>query len=222
MDTEITMAAIPTCAEEAVASFAATYKVKNGKGYLAVKRVMDILMAIVMGVVLFIPMVILGIAIWLESPGPVIFTQERLGLNGKPYTMYKFRSMYNDAEKDGPQWAKVGDPRCTKIGRVIRLFHVDELPQLWNVLKGDMSMVGPRPEREFFYQAFDVTIPEYRARLLVKPGLTGLTQINGQYDLTAEERLVYDLEYMEKRSLWMDIVCIWKTVAVVFNHKGAR
>ena len=136
--------------------------------------------------------------------------------------MYKFRSMYLDAEKDGPRWASVNDDRCTKVGRFIRRTHIDELPQLFNVLKGDMSMVGPRPERAYFYDEFEKDIPDFRERLRVMPGLTGLSQVNGCYDMTPAQRLAYDKTYMESRSVWTDLKILGQTVVVVFNGKGAR
>lgn len=207
---------------ETVQSFASKYKFNSRKRYLIVKRAFDIVVAGLGGLVLLIPMALIALAIWLESPGPAIYKQERVGKNGKPFMMYKFRSMYVDAEKDGPQWAKVEDDRCTKIGRVIRLWHIDELPQILNVLKGEMSIVGPRPEREYFYAQFEQRIPHYRARLLVDQGLTCIAQVNGCYDLKPEERIVYDVEYMEKQSIWTDVKCVLQTFAVLVNHKGAR
>ena len=165
---------------------------------------------------------IVSLCICAESAGPAIFKQERLGLGGKPYTMYKFRSMYLDAEKDGPRWATVNDDRCTKVGRFIRRSHIDEIPQLFNVLKGDMSMVGPRPERAYFYDEFEKDIPDFRERLRVLPGLTGLSQVNGCYDMTPAQRLAYDKTYMESRCVWTDLKILFQTVIVVFNGKGAR
>ena len=202
--------------------FRKKYTYNDKTGYLAGKRIFDIAVAAVGGAILLLPMAVIAAMIWLESPGPAIYKQERVGKDGKPFMMYKFRSMRIDAEKDGPQWAKVEDDRCTKIGRVIRLWHIDELPQILNVLKGEMSIVGPRPEREFFYEEFEKRIPDYRARLLVDQGLTCIAQVNGCYDLKPEERLIYDVEYMEKQSLWTDIKCVLQTFGVLVNHKGAR
>ena len=199
-----------------------TYKVNNNRWYLLVKRVFDIIASAVGGVVLLVPMLLLALAIRIESPGPAIYKQERLGKDEQPFMMYKFRSMHLDSEKNGPQWAEINDNRCTKIGRAIRLCHADELPQLWNVLKGEMSLVGPRPEREYFYQAFEKVVPDFRVRLKIVPGLTGLSQVNGCYDLTPEERFAYDVFYMENRSVWVDIKCLLQTVLVIFNQKGAR
>lgn len=198
------------------------YKANNKKGYLIPKRIFDLVFSLLALLVLLLPMAIVALLIRLESPGPVIYKQERLGKNGKPFMMYKFRSMRNDAEKNGPQWAKIGDPRCTKVGKVIRVWHIDELPQLWNVVLGDMTIVGPRPEREFFYQEFEKEIPGFRDRLLVDQGLTCIAQVNGCYDLTPAGRLEYDVEYIQKQSLWTDFKCVLKTFVVLFNHKGAR
>ena len=198
------------------------YHVNNDPVYLFFKRFFDILLSAVAMLLLAIPMGIVALLIKIESAGPAIYKQERLGKNGVPYTMYKFRSMHIDSEKDGPQWAEVNDARCTRIGRIIRVTHVDELPQLLNVFKGEMSLVGPRPERQYFYDQFETYIPGFKERLRVTPGLTGLSQVNGCYDLLPEERLEYDIEYMEKRSLWFDFKCILKTFVVVLNGKGAR
>ncbi len=198
------------------------YKVNNKKGYLIFKRIFDLIVAVLALLVLLLPMAVVAVLIRIESPGPVIYKQERLGKNGKPFMMYKFRSMRNDAEKGGPQWATVGDPRCTKVGKVIRVWHIDELPQLWNVVLGEMTIVGPRPEREFFYQEFEKEIPNFRDRLLVDQGLTCIAQVNGCYDLTPAGRLEYDVEYIRKQSLWTDFKCILKTFVVLFSHKGAR
>lgn len=198
------------------------YMYNTKKSYLVTKRIFDIIASVVGGLVLLIPMVITAVLIKLESPGPAIYSQERIGKDGKPFVMYKFRSMYVNSEKNGPQWASKNDQRCTKVGKVIRLFHIDELPQLWNVFIGDMSVVGPRPERAYFYEIFKERVPDFEERLRVLPGLTCIAQVNGCYDLLPEERFAYDIEYMEKQSMWMDILCILQTFPVIFNHKGAR
>ena len=169
-----------------------------------------------------IALAVIAVLVYLDSPGPVLYRQERLGLYRKPFTLYKFRSMQLDAEEDGPQWAKRDDERVTRIGRILRNTRLDELPQLWNILRGDMSFVGPRPERACFYEIFESYIPEFGKRMLVKPGLTGWAQVNGGYDLSPEEKIVYDLEYMRKRSVRMDLRCILKTVRLVVTHEGAR
>ena len=196
--------------------------VSGSRAYLFVKRVFDINGALAAGTVLLIPMLVIAALIRLDSPGPALFKQERLGKGGKAFTILKFRSMRLDAEKNGPQWADENDDRCTRIGRILRKSRLDELPQLWNIFKGEMSFVGPRPERACFYDEFETYIHGFRNRLLVKPGLTGLAQVNGGYDLKPEEKIVYDLEYIEKRSLWLDIKILFKTVAVIFDHDGAK
>ena len=190
--------------------------------FFAVKRIMDVILSFVSGLALALPMVIIAILIKLDSPGPAIFRQERLGKDGKPFTIYKFRTMYLDAEADGPQWAKRNDCRCTPLGRFLRHTRLDELPQLWNILKGDMSIVGPRPERACFYSEFETYIHGFHYRLLVKPGLTGLAQVNGGYDLKPEEKIMFDMEYIQKQSIELDLKCILQTIHLVFTHEGAR
>lgn len=197
-------------------------EIKASMGYRFTKRLFDIVASLLLGLTLLLPMLLIGILIWCSSPGPALFRQERLGLNGKKFTMLKFRSMTNDAEADGPQWAAENDERCTKIGAFLRKTRLDELPQLWNILKGDMSFVGPRPEREYFYDEFETYIIGFRKRMLVKPGLTGLAQVNGGYELLPEEKIVYDMEYIENMSLKMDVKCIAKTARLIFTHEGAR
>lgn len=190
--------------------------------YRIVKRFFDVLVALLGLLVLGVPMLLLALLIRLDSKGPAIFAQERLGVHGTPFTMYKFRTMQLDAEKDGPQWASENDRRCTKLGRIIRKSRVDELPQLVNVLKGEMSIVGPRPERAFFYNEFEQYIHGFSQRLEAIPGITGWAQVNGGYNLLPEEKIVYDMEYIRNCSLQMDIKCLVRTIGVVFGHKGAR
>ena len=190
--------------------------------YRFVKRGIDLAAGLFGGLVLLIPMLIIGVIIRLDSPGEALFRQERLGKDGKPFMMVKFRSMRIDAEENGPQWAVSEDDRCTRVGQFLRKTRLDELPQLWNIFMGHMSIVGPRPERAYFYDEFETYINGFRNRLTVRPGLTGLAQVNGGYDLKPEEKIVYDMEYIRKQSLWLDIVCILKTVRLVFTHEGAR
>lgn len=197
-------------------------QVSGGHFFLVAKRIFDLVFAGLAGAILLVPMIVIALLVRLDSPGPALFKQERLGKGGKPFMMIKFRSMIMDAEAHGPQWAEKDDDRCTRLGRILRSTRMDELPQLWNILKGDMSFVGPRPERAYFYDHFETYIPGFRNRLLVKPGLTGHAQVNGGYDLSAEEKIVYDMEYIRERSVLMDIKCILKTIAVVFSHNGAR
>lgn len=190
--------------------------------YLSFKRGLNIILSAIAFAILLIPMIVIGILIKIDSPGPVLFKQERLGKDGKPFMIYKFRSMVEDAEKDGPKWADKDDGRCTRVGMFLRKSRLDELSQLLNILKGDMSLVGPRPEREYFYKRFSEYIPDFPKRLEVQPGLTGLAQVNGGYDLGPEEKLKYDVEYIKKRSIGLDCRCIIKTARLVFTHEGAR
>ena len=196
--------------------------VSSNPFYLAVKRCFDILISLIAGALLLIPMLLIGGLIRLDSPGPALFKQERLGKNGKTFVMYKFRSMIQEAEEDGAKWAAKNDHRVTKIGKVLRGTRLDELPQLWNILKGDMSFVGPRPERACFYEEFETYVHGFRHRLLVQPGLTGWAQVNGGYDLKPEEKIIYDMEYIRKRSVGMDLKCIIRTVRLIFTREGAR
>lgn len=190
--------------------------------YDFVKRIGDVVLSILLFLVLSPLMCMIAIFIKIDSSGPVIFAQERLGKNGVPFLMYKFRSMTVDAEKDGPKWASENDDRCTRVGKILRKARLDEIPQLWNILEGDMSFVGPRPERAYFYQKFEAEIPGFKDRLAVKPGLTGLAQINGGYDLGPGEKIVYDMEYIEHPSIHLDVKCMLKTFTLIFTHKGAR
>ncbi|MDO4622407.1 MAG: sugar transferase [Eubacteriales bacterium] len=192
------------------------------KQYESVKRMFDVLSSFI-GLVLFsLPMIIISILIYGDSKGPILYKQERLGKNGVPFIMYKFRSMRLDAESEGPRWAEENDERCTEIGKFLRNTRLDELPQLWNILRGDMSFVGPRPERAYFYREFKRTIPDFYKRLQVIPGLTGYAQVNGGYDLSPEEKLQFDLEYINRRSIGLDLLCMIKTVRLIFTHEGAR
>ena len=185
--------------------------------YSFFKRLFDIIFSILGLVILILPMIIIGIVIKADSKGNVIFSQERLGTNNKPFTIYKFRTMRTDAEENGPQWAEKYDYRCTKVGQVLRQTRLDELPQLWNILKGDMSFVGPRPERDYFYKKFETYINGFHQRTKVIPGLTGWAQVNGGYEIPPEEKIIYDMEYIEKRSLLLDLKCLFLTIRVVFS-----
>ena len=190
--------------------------------YQAVKRLFDVVVSALALLILGIPMLLLMPVIRADSPGPAIFRQERLGKDGKPLVIYKYRTMQMDAERDGPQWARAHDVRCTKLGRLLRRGHIDELPQLVNVLRGEMSLVGPRPERACFYQEFERYIRGFSQRLQVTPGITGWAQINGGYELLPEEKILFDMEYIRHRSVMFDIRCLLGTVRVVFRHDGAR
>lgn len=186
------------------------------------KRALDIFASFLALAILWFPMLIVGILVKLTSKGPMIYKQERLTLNGKSFMLYKFRSMVNDAEKNGAQWAKENDSRVTKFGKFMRKCRLDELPQLINILKGDMSIVGPRPERPEFYEEFESYIHGFSQRLKVKCGLTGYAQIHGGYDVTPQEKIKLDIYYIKNRSFWMDIKMIFGTIGVIFSHKGAR
>lgn len=191
--------------------------------YDLIKRLFDITASLLGLIVLFIPMVVIGILIKCSSKGCIFFKQERLGLNGKKIRIVKFRTMYTNAEETGAKWSDgEDDERIFPFGKILRDFRLDELPQLWCILKGDMSIVGPRPERECFYDAFETYIHGFRERLKVIPGLTGHAQINGGYDLKPEEKIIYDVEYIKNRSLWFDLKVIFKTIKVVFTHEGAK
>jgi len=148
------------------------------------------------------------------SKGPVLFGQERMGLDGGTFRMLKFRSMRLDAEEEtGPVWAQAGDPRRTRLGTLLRAASLDELPQLWNVIRGEMSLVGPRPERPVFIQEFRQRIPRYMLRHMMKAGITGWAQVNGWRGNTSlEKRIEYDLYYIEHWSLWFDVRILWLTL----------
>ena len=191
-------------------------------GYESVKRSADILAAAVGCVVGFIPMVICGLLVKLEDGGPAIYSQTRLGQEKKPFQIYKLRTMRTDAEKNGAQWADRDDQRGTRVGRILRRTHLDELPQLFNILKGDMSLIGPRPERPEMTDNFENEIPGFTNRLMVKPGLTGLAQVNGGYDISPEEKLKYDLDYIRNQGVLLDMKILLKTVWVTLTGKGAR
>jgi exopolysaccharide biosynthesis polyprenyl glycosylphosphotransferase len=190
--------------------------------YLMVQRLFDIVLAIAGLVVAFPFLVIFSIAIKLDTKGTVFYRQERVGMKGKYFQLLKLRTMEMDAEKDGPRWADTNDMRVTRIGRYLRKTRIDELPQLLNVLKGDMSIIGPRPERPIFTEIFNKKTPGFIKRLAIKPGLTGWAQVNGGYDITPEEKLAYDLEYIRKRSFFLDVKILLLTFKVVMTGEGAR
>lgn len=220
---------------------------------LRVKRIADTLISAIC-LILFTPLlVVTGILIWLDSPGPIIYRQVRIGQNrrrtdrrklgfkleadrrngdrrkenmpGRPFYIYKFRTMVDCAEKGtGPVWAKPGDPRITRVGRLLRKKRLDELPQLFNVLIGQMSLVGPRPERHHFVQRLSRHIEDYEQRLWLRPGITGLAQVSAGYDSSLESAKVktkYDLKYIRHWHITEDLIIILKTIAVMLNGKGA-
>jgi sugar transferase (PEP-CTERM system associated) len=190
------------------------------------KRVEDIVLAGSMLILLFPFLLLVAILIKLDSKGPVFFSQDRVGKDKKEYMMHKFRSMVQDAEKlTGPVWAGENDPRITRVGKVIRKYRIDELPQLWEVLVGKMSLVGPRPERKHFTDKLEEQIPYYGQRFNVKPGLTGWAQVCYDYGATVEdavEKLNYELFYIKNMSLTLDIVIVLKTIKTVLFGRGAR
>jgi Undecaprenyl-phosphate glucose phosphotransferase len=188
-----------------------------------VKRVIDVVISTVGLVFLAGPLALIAAAVKLTSRGPVFYRQERMGLDGKPFTIVKFRSMQHEAEREtGPVWAQQDDPRVTELGRFLRRANLDELPQLWNVLRGDMSIVGPRPERPHFVEQFKHRIPQYMLRHKVKAGLTGWAQVNGWRGNTPlEKRIEYDLYYIENWSVRLDLKIMWLTVIKGFFHKHA-
>jgi len=188
------------------------------------KRAVDFVLALFMLAISWPLMIATALFVRFDSPGPILFTQERVGRDGKPFTLFKFRSMRADAEKlSGPVWATQDDPRITKSGKFIRKTRLDELPQLFNVLAGHMSLVGPRPEREHFVEDLAKKIPYFRQRHIVKPGLTGWAQINYRYGSTFEDavqKLQFDLFYIKNQSLLFDLSILFNTVKIVILRKG--
>jgi sugar transferase (PEP-CTERM system associated) len=198
----------------------------QGAWRTAVKRVFDIFCATTLSLLAAPIMLVTAVLIKLESAGPVLYRQERVGQNGRTFSIAKFRSMRTDAEKDGkPRWASANDDRVTSVGHIIRRLRIDELPQLLNVLRGDMSLVGPRPERPFFVDQLTQEIPFYALRHSVKPGVTGWAQVRYPYGATVEdsqEKLQFDLYYVKNHTLFLDLVVLMETVGVVLTGKGAR
>lgn len=190
---------------------------------LRAKRVFDILVSVALLVLLSPILVLIAAAIRLDSAGPAIYRQKRMGQHGKVFTIYKFRSMHTNAEVDGARWAGQNDSRVTSVGRVLRVMRLDELPQLLNVVRGDMSFIGPRPERPEFADMLESSIPYYEHRHLVRPGITGWAQVMYPYGASVEdarEKLQYDLYYIKRYSLLLDIAILFKTVRVVLLGKG--
>ena len=189
----------------------------------SLKRILDVTVALT-GFLLALPLMILtAIAIKIFDPGPIFYSQERAGRYEKPFRVYKFRTMRVDAEKlSGPMLAQENDPRITRLGAFLRAVRLDELPQIWNVLVGDMSIVGPRPERPFFVEKFKEEIPEYVYRMNVKPGITGLAQVYGKYNTTAYDKLIYDLVYIQNAGLRTDLTIIIQPVRVLFQKSATE
>ncbi len=188
-----------------------------------VKRAIDVVISVVMLLILSPLFGVVSLVIKLTSSGPVFYRQVRIGKNGAEFTIFKFRTMFEGAEEEtGATLAMEDDPRVTPVGRFLRKWRIDELPQLWNVLKGEMSLVGPRPERPEFVVEFSNKIPLYVERLRVRPGITGLAQVNGRYDSAPEDKLRYDLAYIYNYSLFLDLKIIFLTVRVIITGWGAR
>jgi exopolysaccharide biosynthesis polyprenyl glycosylphosphotransferase len=187
-----------------------------------VRRMLDILFSLILLVVLSPVLFILMLLIKVESPGPIFYRQERVGLYGKTFIITKLRSMRVDAEKKGPQIAAKNDPRVTRVGWFMRRTRLDEWPQLLNVLRGEMHLVGPRPERPMFTQQYARKIMGFKNRLKVRPGLTGWAQINGGNDVTILEKYKLDMYYIYNRSLLLDLKILFITIWIVFSGSGAR
>ena len=197
-------------------------EIRASHSYLVFKRIIDLIIGII-GCVVTSPIILITcILVRIESKGNPIYYQKRVGLNNKEFNIYKIRSMVSDAEVSGAKWATKNDARVTTIGKFIRKTRIDELPQFLNILKGDMTIIGPRPEREIFYKEFEKTISNFRDRLKIKPGLTGYAQVNGGYDITPEEKLKLDLYYINNVSFGLDIKIIFKTIGIVITGEGAR
>lgn len=199
--------------------------VDRSLGYASVKRLLDVAFTVLVAPVVALLCVPVAGLIRLTSPGPAVFTQTRVGMRGRPFTIFKFRTMVVDAEREGPQLAVPGDPRLTPVGKWLRRFRLDELPQLWNVLRGDLSLVGPRPEQPAFVEQFAASIPFYRYRHLVRPGLTGWAQVNYGYaddEADTVEKLTFDLYYVKHMSVWLDLHIFGKSVWTVLSGFGAQ
>jgi lipopolysaccharide/colanic/teichoic acid biosynthesis glycosyltransferase len=240
----------PTASEARLEDDAALRRYRASPG----KRILDVVGAIGLMLMMSPFFALIPLLIKIDSRGPVIYTQERVGVNrrrrrrrnepseattdrrrrdrraeqaeGRPFSIHKFRTMVAGAENDlGPTWATKGDPRVTPVGRFLRAARLDELPQLWNVLRGDMSLVGPRPERPHFVNQFAHDIPRYRSRLFAQPGITGLAQVEHRYDMCKDDvrrKLDYDLDYMKRYSLAHDLRILLKTILVMLTQKGAH
>jgi sugar transferase (PEP-CTERM system associated) len=192
---------------------------------VSAKRLSDLIVAFIALVLTFPIMIMVALAIWCETGRPILFRQTRTGLHGRPFTIIKFRSMRSDAEARGPIWASEADHRITRVGRFIRKFRLDELPQIFNVLRGDMSLVGPRPERPYFCQLLENEIPLFDLRHSVRPGITGWAQVKYQYGGSVEEsktKLEYDFFYIKHMSLFLDLVILLKTAKVILYGLGAK
>jgi lipopolysaccharide/colanic/teichoic acid biosynthesis glycosyltransferase len=193
--------------------------------YILFKRLFDLGLIVVFSPVIIPLMLITAIIIKLESKGAVFFWQERVGVHGRVFNMLKFRSMTTDSEKEGSQFAQNGDKRVTRFGRFIRKMRIDEIPQLWNIIRGDMSLIGPRPEQVSFVKEFEKAIPLYASRHIVRPGITGLAQVEQGYvddEEGTRTKLIYDLHYIDHLSFKMDMEIVGKTIYTMATGFGAR
>lgn len=194
-----------------------TFSCGKYTSYHIVKRIFDILVSFAACVFLLLPSLCIMLLICFDSKGSPIFKQERLGVGGKPFMIYKFRTMRTDAEANGPQFATDNDVRCTRVGRYLRKLRIDEWPQFYNILIGDMSLVGPRPERACYYNQFINSIPEFCTRLCAKPGLTGYAQVFGGLKLQPQDKIKFDLEYIKNQCVRLDLQCILKTFSLLWK-----
>ena len=190
--------------------------------YLPIKRILDILFSLMLIILTFPIVMVTVVAVKCESHGPIFYKQVRVGLMGRKIVITKFRSMYMDAEKNGAQWAQKNDPRVTRVGKIIRRTRIDELPQLFSVLKGDLSLIGPRPERPNFTEEFSHKYPGFEKRLRIKPGLSGYAQINGGYDIDPGQKAKLDCYYINHLSFWIDVKIFISTIKIIFSGEGAR
>jgi len=193
--------------------------------YAGLKRGIDVVLVIATAPLWIVLAALLWLVVRLDSRGPAIYRQERLGRSGEIFTLYKFRTMVNDAEVDGPQFATIGDARLTRAGRWLRRFRIDEIPQLWNVVKGEVSLVGPRPERPVFTEQYERSIPFYGYRHLVRPGVTGWAQVNFGYadnERDTIEKLTYDLYYIKHMSPWLDLQILGRSMWTMLSGFGAQ
>jgi exopolysaccharide biosynthesis polyprenyl glycosylphosphotransferase len=213
----------PACLEDDWFAFSAGFSILHNPVNIKLKEAIDRFVAASL-ILLTLPItLIVAIVVKLDSPGSLFYSQVRTGLNGKKFKVHKFRSMRSDAEKMGVQWAQEKDPRITRSGRILRMTRIDELPQLWNVLKGEMSLVGPRPERPEFDSQLRQAIPYYDLRYLVKPGITGWAQVCYPYGASVEDayqKVAYDLYYIKNYSLILDAAIALQTLRVVILGKG--
>lgn len=199
------------------------FSVLRNKTKIATKRIFDIIYTLILLVVFAPVMILTAIAIKLESKGPIFYRQRRVGLYNIEFEVIKFRSMATNAEANGAQWASKNDPRVTKVGKFIRKTRIDEMPQLFNILKGEMSLIGPRPERQVFIDRLKTAIPYYEFRHVIKPGLTGWAQVKYPYGASIEDGMwkhKYDMYYIKHQSFWFDFKIILQTVKVVFSGLG--